>query len=152
MIDLYNIDDAFLILNKKKRFVFLLIISFIVLLCLIVGITWLSDSYFIMIVDIILATIYLWFLYTYLFYFRKVYNEEYHFLAKVEQYEHEELNGVVSYLDENITTIKNMEVYTLKVNGRIVYLECSKMPSNIYIDTNVKFIVMDNFVIGYEVL
>ena len=45
-----------------------------------------------------------------------------------------------------------MEVYTLKVNGRIVYFECSKIPSNIDIDTNVKFIVMDNFVIGYEVL
>jgi ABC-type multidrug transport system fused ATPase/permease subunit len=152
MIDLYNIDDAFLILNKKKRFVFLLIASFIVLLCLIVGITWLSDSYFIMIIDIILTTIYLWVLYTYLFYFRKVYNEEYHFLAKVEQYQHEELNGVISYLDKEITTIKNMEVYTLKVNGRIVYFECSKIPSNIDIDTNVKFIVMDNFVIGYEVL
>jgi hypothetical protein len=105
-----------------------------------------------MIIDIILTTIYLWVLYTYLFYFRKVYNEEYHFLAKVEQYQHEELNGVVSYLDKEITTIKNMEVYTLKVNGRIVYFECSKMPSNIDIDTNVKFIVMDNFVIGYEVL
>jgi ABC-type multidrug transport system fused ATPase/permease subunit len=152
MIDLYNIDDAFLILNKKKRFVFLLIASFIVLLCLIVGITWLSDSYFIMIIDIILTTIYLWVLFTYLFYFRKVYNEEYHFLAKVEQYQHEELNGVISYLDKEITTIKNMEVYTLKVNGRIVYFECSKIPSNIDIDTNVKFIVMDNFVIGYEVL
>ena len=152
MIDLYNIDDAFLILNKKKRFISILVISFVITLCIIVGITWLSDSYVIMVVDIILATIYLWFLYTYLFYFRKVYNEEYHFLAKVEQYEHEELIGVVSYLDENITTIKNMEVYTLKVNGRIVYFECSKMPSNIDIDTNVKFIVMDNFVIGYEVL
>ena len=45
-----------------------------------------------------------------------------------------------------------MEAYTLKVSGRIVYFECSKMPSNITISTNVKFIVMDNFVIGYEVL
>lgn len=152
MIDLYNIDDAFLILNKKKRFVSILVISFVITLCIIFGITWLSDSYFIMVIDIILTTIYLWVLYTYLFYFRKVYNEEYHFLAKVEQYEHEELNGVVSYLDEEITTIKNMEVCTLKVSGRIVYFECSKMPSNIDIDTNVKFIVMDNFVIGYEVL
>ena len=70
MIDLYNIDDAFLILNKKKRFISLLIISFIVLLCLIVGITWLSDSYFIMIIDIILTTIYLCiYLYTYFYIF-----------------------------------------------------------------------------------
>ena len=152
MIDLYNIDDAFLILNKKKRFISILVISFVITLCIIVGITWLSDSYFIMVIDIILTTIYLWVLYTYLFYFRKVYNEEYHFLAKVEQYEHEELNGVVCYLDKEITTIKNMEVYTMKVSRRIVYFECSKMPSNITINSNVKFIVMDNFVIGYEVL
>ena len=84
MIGLYNIDDGFKILDFKKKInVFLVCLGFVISL-LVTVITFVSSSYFIMVVDVILVTGYLWILYTYLFYFRKKFNEEYHFLAKFE--------------------------------------------------------------------
>ena len=149
---LYNIDDAFVILNKKKKIVNLLTFFAFVVLGVIILLTSLSVSYFIMFVDVLLATAYLWCLFTYYFYLRKVYNESYHFLAKVEQYEHEIIEGNIAYIEKEVNTIKGMEVYTLKVNHRIIYIEQNKYPTEFCDGTFIKVEVVDNFVIGYEVL
>ena len=115
-------------------------------------ITALSHSYFIMFLDIIFSTVYLWILYTYVFYFRKLYNERYHFLAKVEQYEHEIISGVIDEIEEHITTIKNIESYLLRIAGRIVYIECDKKTEFFKIGSTMNVEVVDNFVVGYEVI
>ncbi len=150
MISLYNIDDAFILLKKKKQITLLLIFSAVILLFMIVLFTCLSNSYFIMVLDIILTTIYLWILFTYVFYFKKVYNDEYHFLAVVEQFEHEIIEGEITLLEKEVITIKNMEVYTMKVSNRIIYIECQKLPDEFNEESYVKLEVVDNFVIGYE--
>lgn len=152
MINLYDIDDGLKILEKKKKIVLYFILSGAFLAALMIVITVLSHSYLIMFLDIILSTVYLWILYTYIFYFRKTYNERYHFLAKVEQYEHEIINGVIGEIEEQITTIKNLETYLISIAGRIVYIECNKKSESFKIGTPMKVEVVDNFVVGYEVI
>ena len=152
MIDLYDIDDGLKILEKKKKIVLYFILSGVFLAVIMIVITALSHSYFIMFLDIILSTVYLWILYTYVFYFRKLDNGRYHFLAKVEQYEHEIISGVIDEIEEHITTIKNIESYLLRIAGRIVYIECDKKTETFKIGTTIKVDVVDNFVVGYEVI
>ena len=152
MINLYDIDDGLKILEKKKKIVLYFILSGLFLVAIMSVITALSHGYFIMFLDIILSTIYLWALYTYVFYFRKMYNEMYHFLAKVEQYEHEIISGVIDEIEDDITTIKNMETYLVSIAGRIVYIECDKKAESFKIGATMNVEVVDNFVVGYEVI
>ena len=105
-----------------------------------------------MFIDIILTTIYLWALFTYIFYFRLLYNEEYHFLAKIEHYNHEIIDGIINTLDNEVTTIKKMEVNLLNINGRTIYIECRRKPELFTADLRVKLEIVDNFIIGYEVI
>ena len=152
MIQLYNIDDGFGILKKKRKITSILFFSAVLLLVLIVTITYFSHSYLIMFIDIILTTIYLWALFTYIFYFRLLYNEEYHFLAKIEHYSHEIIDGTICAIDNEVTTIKKMEVNLLNINGRTIYIECSKKPEFFTNDLHVKLEIVDNFIVGYEVI
>ena len=152
MIGLYNIDDGFKILDFKKKInVFLVCLGFVISL-LVTVITFVSSSYFIMVVDVILVTGYLWILYTYLFYFRKKFNEEYHFLAKVEQFEHDYVCGNIDLINEDIITVKNLIVYSLSINDRTVFIEVGKIPDVFYDVNKIKLDVVDNFVVGYEVV
>ena len=152
MIQLYDIDDGFLILKKKKRITTILFFAAVLLLGLIVTITYFSHSYLIMFVDILLTTIYLWGLFTYVFYFRLLYNEGYHFLAKIEHYTHEIIEGYIDSIDNEVTTIKKMEIHLLKIKGRTIYIECSKKPERFDKNLHVKLEIVDNFVVGYEVI
>ena len=105
-----------------------------------------------MFVDILLTTIYLWTLFTYVFYLRILYNEEYHFLAKIEHYDHEIIDGIVIAVDNEVTTIKKIEVNLLNINGRTIYIECSKKPELFSENLHVKLEIVDNFIVGYEVI
>ena len=152
MTQLYNIDDGFGILKKKRKITSILFFSAVLLLVLIVTITYFSHSYLIMFIDIILTTIYLWALFTYIFYFRLLYNEEYHFLAKIEHYNHEIIDGIINTLDNEVTTIKKMEVNLLNINGRTIYIECRRKPESFTANLHVKLEIVDNFIVGYEVI
>ena len=105
-----------------------------------------------MIVDILISCVYLFSLYTYLFYFRKKYNEEYHFLAKIEHFEHESIIGMITLINEDILTIKDLEVYSIYINERTVYIEISKIPNDFYNQQEIKLDIVDNFIVGYEVI
>ena len=81
-----------------------------------------------MVIDIILTYVYLFCLYTYVFYFRKRFNEKYHFLAKIEQFEHDYITGNIDVINEDILTIKDFEVYSI-----IFFLLYVQIPMNNFI-------------------
>lgn len=152
MIDLYSIDDAEKIISKKKVYQRFLIISAILVLVSIILLASFMQNYFGMFASIILASGYLWFLYTYWFYLRNNLNERYHMLAKIEQFSYEEVVGKISNYDKNIITINTLEAHTITINSkRTVYLEINLQ--SIFterINKEMKFKIIDNFIVGYE--
>ena len=86
-----------------------------------------------------------------MFYFRKKYNDKYHFLAKIEQYEHEYVKGRICTINEDILTIKDFEVYSILINDRTLYIESDLIPEVFYDGNLIELDVVDNFIVGYEV-
>lgn len=151
MNELYNIDDGIKILNVKRKINIYLSIIGIIVLFIVCLITFISSYYFVMVIDIILTYVYLFCLYTYVFYFRKRFNEKYHFLAKIEQFEHDYITGNIDVINEDILTIKDFEVYSISINNRTLYIEIDKIPNCFYEGNLIKLDIVDNFIVGYEV-
>lgn len=151
MNELYNIDDGIKILNVKRKINIYLSIIGIIVLFIVCLITFISSNYFVMVIDIILTYVYLFCLYTYVFYFRKRFNEKYHFLAKIEQFEHDYITGNIDVINEDILTIKDFEVYSISINNRTLYIEINKIPNCFYEGNLIKLDIVDNFIVGYEV-
>jgi len=151
MNELYNIDDGIKILNVKRKINIYLSIIGIIVLFIVCLITFISSNYFVMVIDIILTYVYLSCLYTYVFYFRKRFNEKYHFLAKIEQFEHDYITGNIDVINEDILTIKDFEVYSISINNRTLYIEIDKIPNCFYEGNLIKIDIVDNFIVGYEV-
>ncbi len=151
MNELYNIDDGIKILNVKRKINIYLSIIGIIVLFIVCLITFISSNYFVMVIDIILTYVYLFCLYTYVFYFRKRFNEKYHFLAKIEQFEHDYITGNIDVINEDILTIKDFEVYSISINNRTLYIEIDKIPNCFYEGNLIKLDIVDNFIVGYEV-
>lgn len=151
MINLYNIEDGFKILNLKKKINKYIIVSGLIIFGIISLITFLSDSYVVMIIDILLTSLYLFCLYTYMFYFRKQFNEKYHFLAKIQHFEHDFIVGNINLINEDVLTIKDFDVYSISINDRTLYIEIDKINDVFYEGNLIKLDIVDNFVVGYEV-
>lgn len=151
MNELYNIDDGIKILNVKRKINIYLSIIGIIVLFIVCLITFISSNYFVMVIDIILTYVYLFCLYTYVFYFKKRFNEKYHFLAKIEQFEHDYITGNIDVINEDILTIKDFEVYSISINNRTLYIEIDKIPNCFYEVNLIKLDIVDNFIVGYEV-
>ena len=106
-----------------------------------------------MILDILLVGSYFSYVFTYHSFIKKNLNSKYHLLAKIQHFEHEIINGSITFVDNNIKTIENFEVYTLKINdARTVFIEAKKLDETLKSSTNINIAVVDNFVIGYEVI
>ena len=65
---------------------------------------------------------------------------------------HEIINGVISFIDLNIKTIDNFEVYEIKINNRTIFIEANKFSNEFKINNNYNFEIVDNFIIGYGVI
>ncbi len=152
MINLYNIDDAFEILNYKRKIKYTLLVVSLAVIGAVVFLTSLSRRNIIMIIDIILVSLYLFVVYTYVFCYRKYYNDRYHFLAKIEHFDHEYIEGEIEQIDNDAVTIKNFYVYSLKINARTVYIEEEVFPEIFKLNQSVKLDIVDNFIVGYEVI
>ena len=79
-------------------------------------------------------------------------NSYYHFLAKIQHFDHEIINGVISFIDLNIKTIDNFEVYEIKINNRTIFIEANKFSNEFKINNSFSFEIVDNFIIGYGVI
>lgn len=154
MNSFYDIKDAYKILDKKKKFKLAIILSGLLVLGIIVLITILSLHTLIMIIDIILSSCYLGFIYTYFFFIRKELNARYHFLACIDNFDHELLEGEIVFIDDVDITVSNIECYTIKIGQRTLFIE------NIFLENNplfalnekVRVEVVDKFIIGFEVV
>lgn len=152
MTKLYDINRGLEIERIKKKWAYIFSFTGVFLVFVVCLITWISSSYLIMILDCLLVTGYLWFLYTYLCFYKKILNDEYHFLAKVEQFEHEIIKGYVEEVIEDVNTIRGIECYFIKIGNRTLYIEINKVSSFVYDGELIMFDVCDNFIVGYEVL
>lgn len=152
LINLYSLDDAEKIISTKKRYQRILMISALLVLVLIILLACFMQNYVGMFVSIVLASGYLWFLYTYYFYHRNNLNERYHMLAKIEQFTCEEVVGKITDYDDNIITINTLEAHTITINHkRIVYLELNHQSTiKERINMEMKLKIVDNFIVGYE--
>ena len=153
MNSFYNVEDAYLILKTKKKYKIAMILIGILTLGIIVLLTSLSLHTIIMIIDIVLSSFYLGFLYTYFFFIRKELNARYHFLACIDNYDHEILEGEIVFLDDEIITVSNIESYTIKIDNRTLFIENVFLNKNPEFSLNrkIKVEIVDKFIIGFEV-
>ena len=153
MNNLYNIDDANLILQKKKKYQIITIICSIFAVALVVLLTILSTKTIIMIVDIVVVSIWLSYLYTYFFFIVKELNNRYHLLATIEQYDHLIVDSKIESISQNTYTINDLLVYEINLeNSKVIYIEKEKIANELSKDSNIRFELVDNLVVGYEVL
>lgn len=153
MNSFYDINDAFIILKQKKNYKLAMLVGGILSLGLIVVLTVLSLHTLVMIFDIILSSLYLGFVYTYLAFIRVELNARYHFLACIDNFEHEFITGEISFIDDSLITVSNVEVYTVKINNRTLFIEGCHLINNPIISVNQKLTleVVDKYIIGFEV-
>lgn len=153
MTNLYDIEEGFKIEKTKKKHTIAMILCGVFCLLLVFVLTYFSTHTLIMILDILLVGSYFSYVFTYHSFIKKNLNSKYHLLAKIQHFEHEIINGSITSVDNNIKTIENFEVYTLKINdARTVFIEAKKLDETLKTSTNINIAVVDNFVIGYEVI
>lgn len=154
MNNFYNIEDALSIPKIKAKYRLVLILLGVLTLSIIIFLTILSLDTIVMIIDIILSTAYFSFLYTYLTFIRKEYNEKYHFYAKIEQFDHEYFEGEIVVLEEDVITVDSIEVNTIKVGSRTLFIENKVLQKHpdICLGNNIKVDIVDKFIVGYEVI
>jgi len=152
MKELYNIEDAFKILKHKKILNLISIIGSIVIISLVVLITIFYDSTFIMVLDIVLSSILAIYIFTvYRFIFKEL-NEQYHFLAKIEQFDHIFIDDTVKSIDIDTITLNKMIVEKVEFNnGSIAFIEANKRDDHFILSSRVKAEVVDKVIIAYEV-
>jgi len=148
---LYDLNEAPKLLKKKK----ILLWSILPFALLVFGVT-IPCSVFhhedwVMALDIILVTLFGWYVFTVFVYFRKELNYEYHFLAEIEQYEHKVFENTVVSVGEHTMTIEHKLVYPLELDdGHCLYLEQDKDSPVFHEKKKLRLETVNLIIIGYE--
>lgn len=148
---LYDLNEAPKILQKKK----ILLWSILPFALLVLGVT-IPCSIFnhddwVMALDIVLVTLFGWYVFTVLAFFRKEWNLEYHFLAEIEQYEHKVFENTVVSVGEHTMTVEHKIVYPLELDdGHRLYLEKDKDSPVFHEKKKLRLETVNLIVIGYE--
>lgn len=154
MINLYDLSKADNILKSKRNWkIFLIILGILVLTTLTLFSIFFSNN-LVMVINMIIAFLYMSLLFTYVKLINKDFNEQYHMLAKIQHYNHETIKGNITYIDDMLTTINTFETFHMKVEERSFYVDSNKV--NVFetfkLNMKVKVIIVDNILIAYEVI
>ena len=152
MVYLYNIEDGLKIENTKRKQNIIIIFLGILVLLTVTLLTKASKEFYIIIINTLITGSYFSYIFIYNSLIKRNLNSYYHFLAKIQHFDHEIVNGIISSIDLNIKTIDNFEVYELKVNNRTIFIEANKFSDEFKINNSYNFEAVDNFIIGYEVI
>lgn len=153
MNNLYNIEEGFKIENIKKKHTISLILCGVFSFLIVFFITYFSPKTFVMILDILIVGSYFSYIFIYHSFIKKNLNAKYHLLAKIQHFDHEIIEGKITFIDNKLKTIDNFEVITLSVNNaRTVFIEFDKLNDDLRSNNNLKISIVDNFLIGYEVI
>ena len=154
MTNLYNLSDGNKLLNQKKKLFNLLVIIGVVIVITITLLTIFLNNNFVMVLDMVLSFLYMSIVFVYNKLIKKCINEEYHMLAKIQHFDHEVIEGSISYIDEHLTTINTFETHHLIVNGRSFYVDSNKIDvlNTFKINQKIKAELVDNMLVAFEVI
>lgn len=152
MVYLYNIEDGLKIENTKRKQNIIIIILGILVLLVVTLLTIASKEFYIIIINTLITGSYFSYIFIYNSLIKRNLNSYYHFLAKIQHFDHEIINGIISFIDLNIKTIDNFEVYEIKFNNRTIFIEANKFFDEFKINNSYNLEIVDNFIIGYEVI
>jgi hypothetical protein len=151
MIELYNINEASTLLKRKKKNRWTLyVLAGLLLAILIPMLIYLREWYY-FVVEGVITTIYFWYLLIYLSYKRPSINAAYHFLAEIEQFDHEKKEGTIASLSTKTITVKKMRCFELKMDdGSIYFLEETKFGPWAQEGNKVSLEIVDSFIVAYK--
>ena len=153
MINLYNVEEGFKIENIKKKHTISLILCGVFAFLIVFFITYFSQKTFVMLLDILIVGSYFSYIFIYHSFIKKNLNAKYHLLAKIQHFEHEIVEGKITFIDDKLKTIDSFEVLTLSINNaRTVFIELNKLNDILKSNSTFKISIVDNFIIGYEVI
>ncbi|MBO4541397.1 MAG: hypothetical protein J5736_05425 [Bacilli bacterium] len=149
MIELYDINQGLELLKKRKVLdVFtlaallplggisavLIVFGFAVWMAILFAILWFSYA--------------AWTL-AYLMFFRKRWNQRYHFLAKVEQFDRRASQGQISAVAENAITNEGMSFVEIRFESDVFFVEADK--ANLFsVGMKCRIAAVDGVIIAYE--
>ena len=153
MINLYNVEEGFKIENTKKKHTISLILCGVFAFLIVFFITYFSQKTFVMLLDILIVGSYFSYIFIYHSFIKKNLNAKYHLLAKIQHFDHEIVAGKITFIDNKLKTIDSFEVLTLSINNaRTVFIELDKLNDILKSNSTFKISIVDNFIIGYEVI
>lgn len=124
MKELYAIEDALLLVKKKRRHLVLLIALGPVLATITSVLLIFAFSLWTAIAISFLFFCYISYVFTYFSFIRKEYNEAYHFLAKVEQIERTTVFGAIASIESKSLTLQGKSVRKITLDDcQVVYVE-----------------------------
>ena len=86
---------------------------------------------------------------TYALYIRKRWNQRYHFLAKVEQFEARLLEGEIATIEEKTITTENMRLREVRLGNDVLFVEQDK--ADLFrVGAKYRLKAVDGVIIGYE--
>lgn len=86
---------------------------------------------------------------TYGLYIRKKWNAHYHFLAKVEQFEHKVFQGELVAKSDCPITNENMSMIEVRLDRDVLFVEADKAPL-FELGKNYRVEAVDGVIVGYE--
>lgn len=153
MINLYNVEEGFKIEIIKKKHTISLILCGVFAFLIVFFITYFFQKTFVMLLDILIVGSYFSYIFIYHSFIKKNLNAKYHLLAKIQHFEHEIVEGKITFIDDKLKTIDSFEVLTLSINNaRTVFIELNKLNDILKSNSTFKISIVDNFIIGYEVI
>lgn len=146
----YDLNEAIELIKKNKRQKMIIFIMFVISAIIIFLLTFFFMNVFVMIFDIILTSFCFSYWFTYFFYYRKENLNRYHFLAKIQHYDHEQICDQIEMIDIQEVTIEGMITNTVLLqNGRKVQIEKSFV-AELFMHKTYRFDIVDRFIVGYE--
>ena len=150
---LYDVKEINQILQTKKKFIILMIVFGVVTIIVDTLSFIFINNYLAVAINILITSLCLGYVYTYFSFFRKELNEKYHFLAKIDNYDHQLLQTKIIRITKENYTISEMIAYQVELeNNQVIYIEKSKYDDKIEINKDIKLETVDNFIVGYEVI
>lgn len=149
MNELYDIHDGLTLLSNRKKgdlltwlglaplgaiTAVLIVYGFLPWMAVIFAVVWAAYAFWVL---------------TYVLYIRKRWNQRYHFLAKVEQFEPRFVEGEIVSISERAITNENMRLCEVRFADDVLFVESDKA-DYFRVDMKCRVKAVDGVIIGYE--